>query len=164
MRVTRCHRLSLNGAGGIRTPGAFRHNGFQDRRLKPLGHCSKMLQVGSVYSPHRDHLDLGTAPHTVPVAESEMGRTTSRRTDRHCTRVRPGLQGDRDKFVAVAGFNCRSPRRGGASTRGARSTAKSNIVRRSELSGDRLKPAKRPPESGELDRVTGDAERALTNG
>jgi hypothetical protein len=30
----------INGAGGIRTPGAFRHNGFQDRRLKPLGHCS----------------------------------------------------------------------------------------------------------------------------
>ena len=31
----------INGAGGIRTPGAFRPNGFQDRRLKPLGHCSK---------------------------------------------------------------------------------------------------------------------------
>ena len=35
------HQVSLpTGAGGIRTPGAFRHNGFQDRRLKPLGHCS----------------------------------------------------------------------------------------------------------------------------
>ena len=33
-------RGAHNGAGGIRTPGAFRHNGFQDRRLKPLGHCS----------------------------------------------------------------------------------------------------------------------------
>ena len=30
----------LNGAGGIRTPGTFRYNGFQDRRLQPLGHCS----------------------------------------------------------------------------------------------------------------------------
>ena len=30
-----------NGAGGIRTPDTFRYNGFQDRRLKPLGHCSK---------------------------------------------------------------------------------------------------------------------------
>ena len=35
-----CHLMTLNGAGGIRTPGAFRHNGFQDRRLQPLGHCS----------------------------------------------------------------------------------------------------------------------------
>ena len=32
-----------NGAGGIRTPGTFRYNGFQDRRLKPLGHCSIYL-------------------------------------------------------------------------------------------------------------------------
>jgi hypothetical protein len=29
------------GAGGIRTPGARRHNGFQDRRFQPLSHCSK---------------------------------------------------------------------------------------------------------------------------
>ena len=35
-----CHQLTINGAGGIRTPGTFRYNGFQDRRLKPLGHCS----------------------------------------------------------------------------------------------------------------------------
>gem|GEM_PF-6525134 len=28
------------GAGGIRTPGTLRHNGFQDRILKPLGHRS----------------------------------------------------------------------------------------------------------------------------
>ena len=28
------------GAGGIRTPGARRHNGFQDRRFQPLSHCS----------------------------------------------------------------------------------------------------------------------------
>ena len=33
-------RTPLIGAGGIRTPGTFRYNGFQDRRLKPLGHCS----------------------------------------------------------------------------------------------------------------------------
>jgi hypothetical protein len=36
-------RCILNGAGGIRTPGTFRYNGFQDRRLKPLGHCSSSL-------------------------------------------------------------------------------------------------------------------------
>ena len=30
----------FNGAGGIRTPGTSQHNGFQDRRLKPLGHRS----------------------------------------------------------------------------------------------------------------------------
>ena len=33
------HR-NANGGGGIRTPGAFRHSGFQDRHLKPLGHSS----------------------------------------------------------------------------------------------------------------------------
>jgi hypothetical protein len=30
----------MNGAGGIRTPGTVRHNGFQDRLLQPLGHRS----------------------------------------------------------------------------------------------------------------------------
>jgi hypothetical protein len=29
------------GEGGIRTPGSLRFNGFQDRRLKPLGHLSE---------------------------------------------------------------------------------------------------------------------------
>ena len=38
------------GAGGIRTPGTFRYNGFQDRRLKPLGHCSKSL-LTILYNP-----------------------------------------------------------------------------------------------------------------
>lgn len=33
-----------NGGGGIRTPGAFPHSGFQDRRLKPLGHSSGRLK------------------------------------------------------------------------------------------------------------------------
>ena len=28
------------GGGGIRTPGELPHNGFQDRRLRPLGHSS----------------------------------------------------------------------------------------------------------------------------
>ena len=31
---------NLNGGGGIRTPGTRRYSGFQDRRLKPLGHSS----------------------------------------------------------------------------------------------------------------------------
>jgi hypothetical protein len=30
------------GERGIRTPGEFPHNGFQDRRLKPLGHLSRV--------------------------------------------------------------------------------------------------------------------------
>ena len=41
-RVRIPYQGSYTGAGGIRTPGAFRHNGFQDRRLKPLGHCSRL--------------------------------------------------------------------------------------------------------------------------
>ena len=32
--------MKLSGERGIRTPGAFRHNGFQDRHLRPLGHLS----------------------------------------------------------------------------------------------------------------------------
>ena len=32
-----------NGEGGIRTHGTFRINGFQDRRLQPLGHLSMIL-------------------------------------------------------------------------------------------------------------------------
>ena len=31
---------SSGGGGGIRTPGGLPHNGFQDRRLQPLGHSS----------------------------------------------------------------------------------------------------------------------------
>lgn len=34
--------LTKNGGGpGIRTPGTFRFNGFQDRRIRPLCHFSK---------------------------------------------------------------------------------------------------------------------------
>src|SRR5450759_1690576 len=36
----------VGGGGGIRTPGTFRFNGFQDRRLKPLGHSSAHRPVG----------------------------------------------------------------------------------------------------------------------
>ena len=31
---------SSGGGGGIRTPGTVRYSGFQDHRLKPLGHSS----------------------------------------------------------------------------------------------------------------------------
>jgi hypothetical protein len=33
--------LELSGETGIRTPGASQHNGFQDRRNRPLCHLSK---------------------------------------------------------------------------------------------------------------------------
>ena len=36
----RVDALISGGGGGIRTPGGSPHNGFQDRRLKPLGHPS----------------------------------------------------------------------------------------------------------------------------
>ena len=32
--------LFYGGERGIRTPGTLRHNGFQDRRFKPLTHLS----------------------------------------------------------------------------------------------------------------------------
>ena len=42
-------RILSNGAGGIRTPGALRHDGFQDRLLKPLGHRSRIGDRKVVY-------------------------------------------------------------------------------------------------------------------
>ena len=45
-----------NGAGGIRTPGTFRHNGFQDRLLQPLGHRSLWVFVTSLRDV-RKHLN-----------------------------------------------------------------------------------------------------------
>ena len=44
------------GEGGIRTPGPLRVNGFQDRRLKPLGHLSGLrVQEYPMYLP--GHMD-----------------------------------------------------------------------------------------------------------
>ena len=63
-RRTACRRLSLTGAGGIRTPGAFRHNGFQDRRLKPLGHCSTHLLSRSTSEP--EPFLCTSASHSTP--------------------------------------------------------------------------------------------------
>ena len=36
------------GEGGIRTPGPFQINGFQDRLLKPLGHLSICITISIV--------------------------------------------------------------------------------------------------------------------
>ncbi len=36
---------ALNGERGIRTPGILRYSGFQDRRLKPLGHLSGRRRI-----------------------------------------------------------------------------------------------------------------------
>src|SRR5205814_1731293 len=35
------------GGGGIRTPGTLQSSGFQDRRLKPLGHSSTWRDASS---------------------------------------------------------------------------------------------------------------------
>ena len=34
--------LYIGGEGGIRTPGPFRVNGFQDHRFRPLSHLSRI--------------------------------------------------------------------------------------------------------------------------
>ena len=36
-----CFTILSSGETGIRTPGASQHNGFQDRRNRPLCHLSK---------------------------------------------------------------------------------------------------------------------------
>ena len=38
------HPSKYGGERGIRTPGAFRLNGFQDRRFRPLSQLSRNLQ------------------------------------------------------------------------------------------------------------------------
>ena len=40
---------SLRGETGIRTPGASQHNGFQDRRNRPLCHLSKILVKDALF-------------------------------------------------------------------------------------------------------------------
>ena len=40
----------IGGEGGIRTPGPFRVNGFQDRRFRPLSHLSFIFQSASSYT------------------------------------------------------------------------------------------------------------------
>ena len=36
--------IRICGSGGIRTPGALRHAGFQDRCIRPLCHTSKFVE------------------------------------------------------------------------------------------------------------------------
>ncbi len=39
-QLRHCPVLSAGGERGIRTPGSFHFNGFQDRRIRPLCHLS----------------------------------------------------------------------------------------------------------------------------
>ena len=45
------------GERGIRTPGASQHNGFQDRRNRPLCHLSKPLLQESLFSKAMQRYD-----------------------------------------------------------------------------------------------------------
>ena len=38
-----------NGEGGIRTHGAFRHNGFRDRHIQPLCHLSRRTRYDTYF-------------------------------------------------------------------------------------------------------------------
>jgi hypothetical protein len=40
----------FGGEGGIRTPGALPHNGFQDRRIRPLCHFSGGKSITFFYT------------------------------------------------------------------------------------------------------------------
>lgn len=56
VRSCRSARVQGGGGGRIRTHGALRHSGFQDRRLKPLGHpsalqCSRLPRAPNRRSP-----------------------------------------------------------------------------------------------------------------
>ncbi len=47
--------FSLGGERGIRTPGGITHNGFQDRRIKPLCHLSGR-KITIILKPQRNFL------------------------------------------------------------------------------------------------------------
>lgn len=73
---------SIIGGEGIRTPGLFRVNGFQDRRLRPLGHSSKSGGASSRLAMSRQWAFFGFLQLSVDIA----GRFGSLRPPfRRCT-------------------------------------------------------------------------------
>ena len=73
---------SIIGGEGIRTPGLFRVNGFQDRRLRPLGHSSKCGGASSRLAMSRQWAFFGFLQLSVDIA----GRFGSLRPPfRRCT-------------------------------------------------------------------------------
>ena len=67
------------GEGGIRTPGTFQFNGFQDRRIRPLCHLS-MLRIlsafgQSIYPKSKRLLELRFGVHFRPDLEFWHNRT-----------------------------------------------------------------------------------------
>lgn len=66
MIIEICDFRSLSGAGGgdrIRTCGDFRHDGFQDRYLQPLGHPSEC---------HLKLADIFVQPNIMPHTEANV--------------------------------------------------------------------------------------------
>ena len=50
---------NFGGERGIRTPGPFRVNGFQDRRFRPLSHLSRALQhtIMNIFCNYLSHME-----------------------------------------------------------------------------------------------------------
>ena len=62
-------RFANGGERGIRTPGGVTHNGFQDRRIKPLCHLSAGNEL-YVYAPS---MDFGISGKVAMVAAASKG-------------------------------------------------------------------------------------------
>ena len=96
--VTRITIEKENGAGGIRTPGTFRYNGFQDRRLKPLGHCSQVPATDNpCYSRQRlfqAHSAGSMSSARLPLLYKRRGRP-ARRSKNAIARLAGGAQDTR---------------------------------------------------------------------
>ncbi len=117
LAVARHQRITAGGGGGIRTPGGLHLNGFQDRRLQPLGHSSSVL---------------GWAQRTMAVTRLVTIRSTVRSlaSRERCTRDSGRTGVSRRPVLAAYRQGCKGRtqfgtawRRGGRATRAAASVA-----------------------------------------
>ena len=88
----------ITGAGGIRTPGTFRYNGFQDRRLKPLGHCSTYFKNRVLM------LSLSRKLH--PAMLQPILRSAIQQIPAYSTQDRPVLQEDQRQAALLWQAEC----------------------------------------------------------
>lgn len=121
-------RDSAIGEGGIRTHGGVTHTGFQDRRLQPLGHLSRLLIL--FYPAHRDGAktplarrvrDADRKPKAASRKHERSRRLPACDLKSQIRDLKSGTQASRRRFVArirerrypgrVAGAACAVPPR-----------------------------------------------------
>ena len=83
--------MAFIGAGGIRTPGTLRYNGFQDRLLKPLGHRSNVSRPVGENRQYEKAWQLSRAEMTIIDGSSFSQIQTSVPEMNHELQVLPQL-------------------------------------------------------------------------